>query len=413
MKVTENNHRLPSYKPNTKQFFIICLLSLLELVILLTFSGNKTVSAQNAENTLLMQDAPVQVSRIELQDSYLKPRTVYGRIESRKRADIGFELAGTLRKLAVEEGAFIRQGDVLAILDTKRLEAQKNELTKLLERRQAQAKLASLSNKRLTDLVQKKVESQQALDESNASLVAAIATVNEVKAQIQSVQVQLDKSVMLAPFDGQIVAQYLDEGTVVAAGIPVFAILSSQDLEARFGLPEYTASLLQVSQVLPVVMDGITVPARVKSISSERDPRTRTIEAIFTLQLAQLPNNDKLSSDNKLIVSGDLVSLSFDIPTKKTGAWVPISALATGVRGMWLVYTINHDSLVEPRIVNIEFADESRAYISGAIESSDQIVINGVHRLAPNQTLNNVIEVKNLLSKIAAADTFANKGSVK
>jgi hypothetical protein len=116
---------------------------------------------------------------------------------------------------------------------------------------------------------------------------------------------------------------------------------------------------------------------------------TRTIDAVMTINMADLS-----PMQQQLMVAGDLVSLTVDIVQQKKGAWVPLSALATGIRGMWTLYVVSDNQSIETRVVSIEYADDVRAYVSGAISNGDKVVVNGIHRLTPQQKVNDVDLVK-------------------
>lgn len=376
-------------KANTPLFLLIALTAMVLLCILMFMSGNKQAAVANSGDLLVVQNAQVNTSRISLVEGFNKPRTIYGKLESAQQSDLGFELSGVLSKIEVVEGANVAKGDILAHLDTARLRAQQNELLSALKSAQANAKLASLSAQRVQELVTKKLEPMQRLDEVEAQLDAATASVDEAQARLKSIEVELEKSRLKSPYAGQIVRQYLDQGTVVNAGQAVFSIIQAGDLEARFGLPEQTAFGVMVGQKYTIEINNILLPAVVKSVAQERQLSTRTIDSVLSIDASQLSPQQTAS-----LVSGDLVALKVDIPVDKVGAWVPVTALASGVRGMWLLYVINDEKMVETRIVSVEYADENKAFISGAISKDDQYVVEGIHRLTPHQQVKNVHEVR-------------------
>ena len=67
------------------------------------------------------------------------------------------------------------------------------------------------------------------------------------------------------------------------------------------------------------------------------------------------------------------------------GFWVPVTALTESDRGLWGVYVVKDESLVERRIVEIIHSESERAYVRGTLEDDDRIVRTGVQRLVPGQ----------------------------
>ena len=355
------------------------------LAILLLFSGEKTANAFSEAESMVMQNASVEVQEIMLQNAYSKQRKVYGLIESATQATIGFELSGVINELYVKEGDSVAKGQALAGLDLQRLLAQQQELEAALTRAQADANLAKLSTNRIAELVKSKLESSQRLDEAEANLDAANAAVNEVIARQERLAVEIEKSTLKAPFDGKVVSQILDPGTVVSSGQGVFSILSQQRLEARIGLPTNSPLALKVGEVYPLNFNSQVLNSRLSSIAKQRNRATRAIDAVFAIE--------SVDFEQTYIMPGDIVSLSVDVDVQHTGAWVPAAALANGVRGLWTLFIVSEvdgKQIVQPRSVQVEYMEQDRAFVSGAIEQGDKLIVSGLQRFTPNQAVNNV-----------------------
>lgn len=359
------------------------------------FSGNHNAIALDSTKLLAVENSRVQVMAVKVQQEYVRERLVYGQLESGKSADIGFERSGAISQLLVEEGAFVVAGQPLAKLDKKRLVAQQKELLASLERARADAKLSQLSQTRVNDLVTKKLESKQRLDEANAQLDASNAAVAEIRARLASLQVELNKSELTAPYDGQIIAQYLDPGAVTSVGQNVFRIIDNASLEARFGLPEDTAFMLQSAISFKLQINGQSVKADLKTIERSRNRATRTLDAIFSI-----------ASDSphlKNVVTGDIVSLTVELPYQQEGVWLPLSALSNGVRGMWSVLVLDPEAYqLSPRLVIAEHVEGQAVYVSGGLQADDLVVVDGLQRFTPGQKVVNFTE-------LTPKDVFANR----
>ncbi|MFT5277386.1 MAG: RND family efflux transporter MFP subunit [Glaciecola sp.] len=363
----------------------LCASSFVLLIVLVLFSGDKTVSAFNDEQAMAVENAKVNVQAVFIQPSYSKQRKVYGLVEAEQKADLGFELSGLIAQTQIAEGQRVTKGQILATLDTERLLAQKKELDAALLRAKADAKLAGLTANRTIELVKKRLEPEQRLDEANAKLEAASALVNEMQARQGSLAVELEKSQLRAPFSGQVVQQYLDAGTVVNAGQPLFSLLGEANLEARVGLPARSPLALNLGDKYSLSYKNTIVPSVLISLSKQRNRATRAVDALFTI--------DADAAERLYLMPGDVISLSVDVEINKQGAWVPASALSNGVRGLWTLFIIDKstgEQIIQARSVTVEYMEEQRAFVSGAISQGDLVVVSGLHRLAPNQTVQNV-----------------------
>jgi RND family efflux transporter MFP subunit len=376
-----------SHRTARVQLLAMSGVSMFLLTVLMLFSGEQSVNAFSNAQTMVLQNANVEVHSIQIQSAYQKQQKVYGLVESASQVDVGFELSGSINELMVLEGAFVKQGQVLASLDLKRLNAQKAQLNASLNRAKADAEISQLSVNRVKELVKVKLDSTQNLDQANARLKAANAVVKEVEASLQALDVEIQKSKLVAPFDGQVLRQLQDLGAVVNAGQAVFTLVANTQLEARFGLPTHTAFGIKVGQLFTIDANEMPINGRVQSIAQQRNRAMRTIDAVFSLE-----------TDNKpYLMTGDIVSISVSNQVEKKGAWVPVSSLANGVRGLWTLYVAEQAQggyLVKSRTVAVEYLEDDRAYITGAISDGDRVIVNGLQRLTPNQIIANISETK-------------------
>jgi RND family efflux transporter MFP subunit len=319
----------------------------------------------------------VQVIPVKRQQRYQQRRLVSGQVEAPQTADIGFELAGSVKKLLVDEGEVVKEGQVLANLDTQTLNAQLIELSAMQKRAKAEANLAALSYKRVVELVAKKLEPTQRLDESEQSLNMANAFVEELAARKQSLQIELNKTQLLAPFDGSIVDRLVDHGAVINAGQRVFRLQQNGQLLARFAMPTDYAQAFSVGTSIELKSSNQGLLGQIKSISGLRRLDTRTVDVIV-----------RLSDSNLSLIPGDLLSLELSRQIEKEGIWIPRNALVSGVRGLWSLFvaaSVEDGYQLNSKLVEIIYGDQDRVYVTGALKNGDLIVINGVQRLVPGQ----------------------------
>jgi RND family efflux transporter MFP subunit len=343
------------------------------LVFLLVAAGAGKVQSSPQEIKLHL----VNVKPIEMQAHYKTHRLAVGQIEASKRAVIGFELGGTFIEALVDDGQSVEKGDLLGRLDTKRLNAELAELRASLTRTEADARLAQLSQTRIEKLVAQNLESAQSLDEAEDSTISAKARVEEVKARISSVQVQLDKSKLYAPFSGAVIRREVDSGSVVGQGQSVFVMQEEGSFEARIALGADDALNFNVGQGVSLIHHDKPIPAKIKTIAKQRTRQTRTVDVILSLDV-----------QDDTVLPGNLISLSIEKEVYQSGTWVPRSALTSSLRGLWNVYVVEEidgEQRISPRSVNVLYNEGEFAFIAGAIKPSELLVINGNQRLVVGQ----------------------------
>ena len=369
-----SNNQLPQ-QPSYKKYLIwlVPIVALIALVLLMKASGN----GQIQQSTIEVKKHLVNVMPIEWHEQYVQKRLVVGRAEAPQTAAIGFDQGGSVVDIFVNDGQAVVQGQILAVLDNQRFKAQMNELSAILNRAKSEANLAELSLKRVVELVAKKLESVQRLDESTESLNAANAFVNEILARKQTLLVEISKTKLLAPFDGSVVRRLVDKGTVVSTGQTLFNLQQDGQLEARFALSADHVNKFSIDQVIAVTTKTNQTSGKIKSIAQQRSLDTRTVDMIISL-----------TEPNLSILPGDLLHIDISSNIDAQGFWVPRKALVSSVRGLWSLFTVEEidgEQQLVVKLVEVVHADDSKAFVRGALKEEVSVVIEGVHRLVPGQ----------------------------
>ncbi|MEM7409334.1 MAG: efflux RND transporter periplasmic adaptor subunit [Myxococcota bacterium] len=341
-------------------------------------SGGAAPPSDSSATSLAVRVAP---ARIEA--GYTSDQRFVGRVEFAQTAELSFELAGKLAALRVDEGDRVAPGDVLAELDTARLRARRTELVAARREAQAQLELARLRDRRARALVSEDVISPQQGDDARLEAAARRASVARVRAQIASLDVDLEKSQLRAPFAGEVAARHVDSGVVVDPGAPVLRLLESARPEVRVGVSPEVAAALASGEAVTVAIHDVPIEGSVIAVLPERRSETRTVAVRIALPDA--------SETDATFREGDLAELRWQRPVDTPGFWLPRSALTEGTRGLWAVYVAapgesesQHRRLAR-RPVEVLHESNRRVFVRGAIEAGEDVVQEGVHRLVPDQ----------------------------
>jgi len=369
-----NANQLPLQSSYKKYLiWLIPFIALIALVVLMKASGNgQTQQAPTEVKKLLVNVMPIQWDQ-----QYVQKRLVVGRAEAPQTAAIGFDLSGPVMDILVDEGQGVVAGQMLAKLDDQRLRAQMSELSAILNRAKSEANLTELSLKRVVELVDKKLESVQRLDESRESVNAANAFVDEILARKQTLLIEIGKTKLLAPFDGSVVSRLVDKGTVVAAGQTLFNLQQNGQLEVRFAFSADYVNKFSLGQVITLSTQTKQILGKIKSIAQQRRLDTRTVNVIISLTEQHLS-----------ILPGDLLHIDISSDINAQGFWVPRRALVSGVRGLWSLFTvevIDGEHQLIAKLVEMVHADDKKSFVRGALKDGEPVVIEGVQRLVPGQ----------------------------
>lgn len=317
---------------------------------------------------------PVSVEELKELNSYLVDRQFVGVVEATQRSNLGFERDGMVAEIFVKEGAVVEKGQKLAALDTARVEAQKNELQAQLQGAEAELSLAEMTLDRFEEAAASESISEQELDQATEAYNARLAAVDAREAGIERLDIELDKSVIYAPYEGTVIRRMVDSGVTVSAGYPILALQESTPNKVRVGLPGELAENYQIGDTVDLVVNEREMAARVTAILPVRDPRTRTI--------------DVLLMPEEKVRSGDLVYLNYPVEVKEQGYWVPLTALTESIRGLWSVFVpvVKEDqTIIEMRLVELIHQEGEKVFVRGNLTPGEEVVTKGVFRLVPGQ----------------------------
>jgi len=348
----------------------------------------------------IRDDAPslvVSVDRVALQTGYSVQRSFVGRVEARQQSMMGFEIGGLVTSVAVEEGDAVAAGTVIATLDTARLEARLLELEAAREIADANRTLAELTLGRTRESASQKAASLQELDNARQALAAALAAERQAEAVVNSIRVDIAKSVIRAPFDAVIAERLVDAGRVVSAGEPIAMLFQRSSPQVRLGVGGNFATEFIEGTSVELLISDRSVSGHVLRVLPTRDSISRDVAVLVRLDvslgLSLDPSLDpSLNPSLSKLRQGDLARYAMEVPVVADGFWVPIGALAESERGLWSLYRIvgesdpsdAGDGLVVTRVeVEVLHAETDRAFVRGPLTTGDRFVVDGLHRITP------------------------------
>jgi len=356
------------------------------LLIPLTLQACSEVVAD--ETQAVSQYLQASSEYLTQQDSYQVENKFVGKVIAKQDANLGFEFAGIIKTLHVIEGQQVKEGQLLAELNTQLLLIERNQLEAQLQQAQAEFDLIEANLSRLNSLSKRGFTSEQNIDELSSQKRVIAANIRSTLSALEGSQYRIDKSKLLAPFDGIVSSRQIAQGEVIAAGATAFRLLQTGASEVTLGVPASFISQLQ-GKDHQLEIAGINYSASLLSVGNEVDTVTRTITLRFAL------------ADNSPVYNGQLAYLALSQAYQQPGYWVPLSAITDGVRGMWNIYTLEQDITQQDRddhsaataalfqlkstTVTVLHATETAAYVQGDLKNNQAYVNAGIHRFVPGQ----------------------------
>ncbi len=234
--------------------------------------------------------------------------SVPGTVVATEEAALATRVSGTIRRVPVDIGARVSEGQLLVSLDSNGIDAR-------ISSAEAAAQLARQWHARISALEVDGAATAQELDDASARLEMAEAALRDARAQ-------RDYVVLRAPFSGVITARAADPGDLAAPGVPILMMIGTASVKIEADLPAEMAGKLSVGDRVGIsyAETGERFAARVTRIvpAVERASRRFRIEARFESDSAGPPS----------IPPGTFVRVELDERTATT-RWIPEDAVVT------------------------------------------------------------------------------------
>jgi RND family efflux transporter MFP subunit len=292
---TEGGHALPPRHREWKRakvalWIVLALLALGALrTVIANVLQNGSVEATTQQNAIQYVDV-VSPKQTEGGGNTLLPGTLRGYVES----PIYARSTGYLLHWYADIGARVKQGQLLAELDTPEID---QELAQALAQRQQTSSslgLAKSSLERWQQLRQRDAVSQQELDERQSTYTQDVANLAAADANVKRLQQLESFKRIVAPFAGVVTQRNVDVGDLIDAGSgtsrALFALAQSDPLRVYVQLPQAYAQNVSVGQKVVVTqaeLPGQQFHGTVTHISGAIDVPTRSLQIEVTL-----PNPD-------------------------------------------------------------------------------------------------------------------------
>ncbi len=265
--------------------------------------------------------------------------TATGSVEPTVQVDVSSEQSGTVREVLVDYNSEVNKGDVLARLDTDKLNADLKAKEAALASARASVSKAEADEQsakakldRLTTLVSSRVSTQQDLDTAEYTFQAASAARQSADADVISAQAALEqanlslsKATIASPIDGIVLSRNVDPGATVAASLEaptLFTIAGDlREMELQVSIDEADVGQVAVGQTATFTVDAFPdqrFPAEITSIRYASE----TVNDVVTYKGILSVANDELLLRQGMTATADIV-----VQSVEDGLLIPNAAL--------------------------------------------------------------------------------------
>ncbi len=299
----------------------------------------------------------LEILEVKILDTYEATKQLPGKLFPVQQSNVAFQIGGKIQSIPVDIGDEVKEGDILAELDNREILANLNQA-------KAKYQLAEQLLKRFQDLKAQGHISIQELDKAKSDFLVA-------KSQLDFYKVKFEQTKILAPFNGLIQSRFLDEGSVINAGLPILEILDSEKVEAHIAIPLDLINRLQVKETYSFNLSGDLVSGKLKRLSPMSLGGSNNRLAIFEF-------------DN-FFVPGAVINLNLIINHKARGTWVPIKSLSQSDGGLWSVYTVDNSNKITKELIEVIYYEGKNAFVAGTLKNGDLVIKGGASKVIEGQ----------------------------
>jgi membrane fusion protein, multidrug efflux system len=279
---------------------------------------------------------------------------------------VSADLPGIVDQILFESGQAVREGQMLAILDTRQEQAQ-------MAAAEAQRVLARLNFNRMQELLDQRVISKAEYD-------SATAQSRETEARVGEIRAAIERKTIRAPFSGILGIRQVNKGQYLAGGDPLVALQSLNPIYVNFGVPQQAIGQVRVGRGVRITTESlgnVGFDGRVTAIDSVVDSTTRNIQVQATLS----------NPDGKLR-PGMFVQTEMALGANQPVIALPASAISYAPYGdsVFIVSDMKDDKGhtyrgVRQQIVRLGPARGDQIAVVSGIKSGDEIVTSGLFKL--------------------------------
>lgn len=293
-----------------------------------------------------------------------------GNIQAFADAPVYARTSGYLKRWYFDIGAHVKQGQLLAEIESPEVDQQLKQALEDLNTAQANQQLAAITANRYTDLFKTDSVAKQDVDNAVQNAAARAAEVKSAEANVSRLRQMVDFEKVYSPFTGVITARGTDTGQLIQSGPSqnkeLFHVASINRLRVFVSVPQTYSQQMKAglkAELTLAEMPGLRFPGELARTSSSFDPATRTLNVEV-----DVPNKD-----GKLF-PGAYTEVHFKVKTQNETLIIPSTSLIFRARGLRVPVLRDGKAVLLPVTTGRDFGNTVE--VLTGLTADDQVVAN-------------------------------------
>ena len=326
-----------------------------------------------------MRERPVTVETAKAtMKEITSPQSFMGHVEPIQDVDLRAQIEGTIAEVAFKEGAMVKEGDLLYLIDPRVYQARVEQAKAALAKAKAASENADRYYARISK-VDKRSVTEAEVDQAYANMLEARAAIAQSEADLASAEINLGYTRITAPISGRIGQSLLKKGDYVAPSMGTLArIVQTDPVRVVFSLPDKDF-LRGQALVEKGGQPDKAIRAQIRLADGTLYSEVGKADFVsneMNAATASIPVRYSFGNPKQLLIPNAYVTVLLSEAQPKRALTVPANAVLANATGDY-VY-INENGKAARRAVRLGARLENVVEVVDGLKEGDEVVVDGV-----------------------------------
>lgn len=378
-----------------RPLYLLLVVALIAAVGIVTWVATRKPAAPPVMG--VQSAAPLELAAVDV--ATVEPRVLSralplsGSIAPFVQATLKSKVGGEVEQFKLREGQDVREGDVIALVDTRNLQAQYDREAAAVDKARADLDLARLNRDKNRRLLEQRFISQNTFEETESAYAGSVASFKLAEAQARVAKINLDDAVIRAPFSGTVSKRLVQPGENVSPDSAIVTVVDLKQMVLEAAVPAAEIPSVKVGQKVRFRVGGFG-ERQFQGEVQRINPMTADGSRAITIYIA-VPNADSALKGG-MFAQGELMLDSTQ----------PVIAVAQrAVRddaGVSYVYTLQDEKIVRtPVTLGVRTKGDAYVEVREGLRAGDRVVVADIG----NDKAGAVAKIRKSATTAATTDT--------